>query len=1639
MGDNKVEVLTQGALTPVDFYVEGGNQLGEFLVGSDSKFFTLVLKNNNAFRISNINLDVDAFSSAAMKFATNEDGESKYPGNGGTCAKVLASGENCTFVVEYSPSFSGDLKQKFTLSYSNLINQVTMQEEVSLFAGEAANLAFVSEIINYDYGYLERTEPTLISKTLTVINNGGLTARNMVFGTLYSHNSGAFSIKDNNCSDSLSAGETCSFTVDFVSKNYGPSAPDLDVEQTYTCNPRFDYIRDPEGGKAALSAFFTVLSTTIEGNILSSGITQLEFSELTVGNIETRAIKIQNYGFKEAIVHNLEVYDAADNKVATCIKVDSSSALVCQDPLSVSKDGVELPLSVLPLRFSDTTGCINKYDDLDYTRDEQGQLSNPNLFQIEGKTNETIGGSCFLEVTFWPSVTNETNGNINDYKLRFGFDSTWKNNIVIYGQDNSFERQFLISEASWLSAAKIQISEFQYGVKTDYTPVSGTEASVNLFDLGRIALISNNSYKQPVKISYKNIGYTDAEVVTLKDAQATPFNLTEDTVDINPFYLSLGHVGCTIVNAVGGDCNIRFNLAPMASSLSGAAAEAQENGYMFDVVNPYPEQYKKFIMTYKDGSTYNDDGSLRVDREIEVWIRALLVRKGFLVFSSTSTDQGTKLTTMGDTPIFHHILLKNAGTGPIPVIEKVDDYSLLGTTQKNNGNAFPFEIVDRPDVDSNADGFFDGEAGAAKDCYDILVNESAPLAPVSMGTNASSVLNAGEECSLTVKMKIRGNDVTRESEYSFDGSIKQWERFFDSDYQNDHELWAERYITTNTYSLMFRYYDGDGISDPVNGYYPDENGYGNYFDISGGNAGLYSVALKVYRPPRIIPVDPLPMISSIICRDQMNLPAYTIASNEWGTNLAAVTVAETCMDYTELKANYPVSNRVNMTNYVKANYSGYDYIYHAGYFSAGSSYDLSIRLEKKGDNSVRSAIHSYTGDTTVLNWTNAWSNPLSTFSNRNVNINFNPSVAGSYSTDLIVSYKNNVKLLDDEASLSYSDQEVTFRIKIIAEALDAGSDNISLSSQDYTVTYDKNTDLTDDTLPKGSPAAIGLHHKASDMTGNGISFYAIRESAVYDKKVLTLKNNSSNTLTNFQFNIKQSQSATIFSLPAGSGLSIEENNCLNITMNPSDECTVTLHYKASKDEVDSAKTYGAVVYNMGGNALQMKNFEILLSAGDPAILETLPKIATKIIKDSSNFNIKSIPLDLGLYADAGHPVVSDYPLHRVSKNNLQIVNTSVEKASLLAQWEALHGSTPLPGGSTIEIYNTNGIIVEANRYCFFGDDEGTLIPAEEQGFNKDSVNACRMNFHFDLDDTYFGEVLDSSKTYFSLAYYNNLRASTADIIFHFTGFIEPNRTTFSDTQYANVEADENGNLYFEWASATPSNSSWGGIVGYRVFYSPTKNSLTDVFKALEFKDTVGQSVNLNGLTPGRYYYLKVVAKRETLGGKVYISDVNSPIRSVIIPPEGYIYNYDEQVLFPTHYSTNGGPGLKEDGADVCAGDIVVLSENGVSKSKPMKLINSDIWNIIESNGSYSDYGVDSTPHWLSDAPVDISFIFADFSCSETSGDDGGTLFYTKDCSNCSCNNLSIVKGGDGQFLPPGSTIYIDGESMSAFFRCYIDQ
>ena len=242
VGENTVTVTTNGALDPVSFYIEDGEEKGEFLVGSDTVIFKAVLVNSNAYELIGISLDIDEFSTASMKFAQDDEGKSASPGYSGTCGETLASGQTCTFAIEYNPSFAGELEQKLVLTYKNKVNTVTEEVNITLLAGEAASLIFEGEIINYNFGFMERTEPQELVTNLKVINSGGLTARNVEFSALASHNSGAFRVEDNTCGTEIGIGETCSLSVIYLPQNYGPTAPDGDNDVNYTFNPRFDYV-----------------------------------------------------------------------------------------------------------------------------------------------------------------------------------------------------------------------------------------------------------------------------------------------------------------------------------------------------------------------------------------------------------------------------------------------------------------------------------------------------------------------------------------------------------------------------------------------------------------------------------------------------------------------------------------------------------------------------------------------------------------------------------------------------------------------------------------------------------------------------------------------------------------------------------------------------------------------------------------------------------------------------------------------------------------------------------------------------------------------------------------------------------------------------------------------------------------------------------------------------------------------------------------------------------------------------------------------------------------------------------------------------------------------------------------------------
>ncbi|MCR9203570.1 MAG: hypothetical protein NXH75_03265, partial [Halobacteriovoraceae bacterium] len=207
-------------------------------------------------------------------------------------------------------------------------------------------------------------------------------------------------------------------------------------------------------------------------------------------------------------------------------------------------------------------------------------------------------------------------------------------------------------------------------------------------------------------------------------------------------------------------------------------------------------------------------------------------------------------------------------------------------------------------------------------------------------------------------------------------------------------------------------------------------------------------------------------------------------------------------------------------------------------------------------------------------------------------------------------------------------------------------------------------------------------------------------------------------------------------------------------------------------------------------------------------------------------------------------------------------------------------------------------------------------------------------------------------------------------------------------------------------------------------------------------DTVSPEVTLTGLFTGSYYYIKVAALRDSpQSPKTYISDMNMNRREVIIPSDGYFYDYGEKAMISkTMTSEGGGFGTKTEAISFCGTERLLINKNGSTVSLPLQLIDSDIYDVIDSDEvNNSSYAYKAIPHWMGDSLVDISTLFTPFDCTQTSGTDGDISFYQKTCGDCSCNGLSLFIGGDGSDLPYGANVYAEGDAFDAAARCYLPQ
>ena len=1633
--DNEVKILSPGVTAPATLTVVGGEDKGEFLVGSSPVNFQLKVKNNSTASLTDLNLVIDPLATAAMKFTPDEEGVSQSPGFGGSCESTLDIGQECIYVVEYKPTFSGELTQDFTFTYKNLIDSRVSYAQMKLLAGEAASLIYEDEIINYDLGVQERTNRFPIITPLKITNVGGLTARDLIFSKADNTVSRPFKVTSNNCPLELKKGESCDLVVEFNSENYGPLGQDGDVDLVYTSNIRYDYIREPSGGLGAITGYFAINSTKIEGNMESTGLTNLVYDKLTVGNKEIKTVKIINNGFKESIIHYIDVYDDANVLFARCSKFGGDNNLVCQDPSDTGVSGTNLTLAQFPVKIKDNFGCLINYTDKDYTRDADGFLSIPGLRVVGGRTVSLPGEPCLFDITFWPSVSYLNGGNFNGYQIKVVYDSTWKNTRDMKNEVYGTESNFTFGTMEWKSAALLDVKSFIYGSNL-YSDIDPNTADNNfLYDLGRIALISDPLYKQPLEVTFKNDAQTVAEIISVKDGGGYEF--TNVAVDINDYYKNGFYVNCTNLSELGGECFIEMNVAPVASSNPNSTlAEAEENNNMFDIINGYPEQYKQFIVEYKDGALYEDDGSLRANRTLTVNIRSLLVRKGFLVYEDNSLQQGLGQQYMTGDVLYYFFNLKNAGTGGIPYISTIDGYTFEKPT--TGDDKFIFEYVDRPGLA--------GENGADLDCYDFLTHKEVPpgVTPPP-NTNAPPVLGAGQTCSLAVKISMRQNDVRPFTDYDIsDASIQEWDRPFWSEINNTIAAWEPDTLNKDdrNKSVTFSYYDGDGIADTANGYNPDLLGYGNYYPISNNNNGLYDIGVNTKRYARLVPRRPYPPLNAVLCRNELILPEAPPLPQEWGGSRAGATISERCFNYWDDNFNEQASKSNLVRTKIKSEEDNYDYVYYAGTWKTGGSYNLSFRLEKEEGIFPSSALNlvsnSYTGDIYTIGFDSALD---SLFNDSTLNFTFTPTTDGTFHTILTLTYENDGLNLIDEANLTYENRENKFKIKIRADSV-SNVGEPTLTVQDYIVTYDPISETVDDTTEDGAPYPVNTYLYNVNPS-EVLVFRAIREGAVFDKKKFIFTNNESNPMNDFKFNLRQGGVFTTGygNTISGSGISISSNNCTGVDLYTGDSCEVIILFNAGAFEADSRNIELDISYQMTTETYYQENAALRFEARDPAVLE-VQGITDENIDDPGGGVIQdSYPINLGFY-NQGHPVVNQYPYQTFSKFNVEIVNTSNEKASFLKQWEDQNPGVPLPSGQTIEIYNNAGKRVEATRACFYGDDEfDANVDPDTKGFNDSTVGECRMNFSIDLNETYFGKEIDMGQESLNLFFYNNERASSDYIPFHFKGFVEPDKSNQDDKDIFNVVAEEDGTLSFEWGTGFPDNTSWGDLKRYRIFYSRAQQPLDNIFStSLPYVDTTGSETNITipNLQSSSYYYLKVAAIRE-INNKEFISNMRMSRKTVILPPQNFFYDYLSQALISKEIGD--AYGTKDEVESFCSQETLLIHRNGANVNRQLQLINSSIYQVIEEDVGNSNYTLKAIPHWMADSPVNITQLglFGDpFDCTASQGTDGGSNFFKKSCEDCTCVDLHWIIGGDGGDLPYGATVYTDDDA-GGVARCYMPQ
>lgn len=1615
--DKVVDILTSTIMEPVSVNFSRNTDLGEIAVSNEPLDIIITVKNNSSKDIKKLDLSI-ASGQSLLKFSPTTEGLNISPGQDGTCGEVLTSYEECTYILSFIPRKIGKYTIGLEFKYENYIESQNKQFTIKAIVGEPAALSFTNDTSNYDLGVIEQTDTSKRILNLEIKNTGSLSARNIVFSLSNDNDSPAYEVVSNECPSTIPGGMSCKVSLSYIPRNNRYSDPSVNYTGKYT----IEYTKDPSNNTGVLNAYLNFLSVTIEANF-KQNFNTIEFPTIVTGNKEEKSIKISNAGYQKGIMKEILFHDYQGNLITKCIKNSNSLVLNCQKSLDT-----------FPFIVEDSNNCLGR--------------------EVKGIEGRTPGESCFFKIIYWPSTKwpsqSQSTYYFNDSTISLVYDSLWKNNENIVTKNNMFT-----IKADFLSAAKLVLDK----VEIENIPLLDTDifSANNVFEanLGRLALVSSASYYTFIKVTLKNLGESPAIVSDLRDGSTTGNQISDLGYDLNAFYRQIKHNSCTVIPPQGS-CNISFNLTPIAQ-----ATPALEDQFMFDNTSNPLKKYKRFITSYDDGSVIEDDGSIAAKRNIEVKLISKLVRKGYL---SIETNSFTFPTIVNGKSNVQNIFLKNVGTGDLYAVIKDAAKNLNPKAGQNN---FPYKVLD----------IATPIAPATKDCHDIIFESNATPATLPVIPDSTKFLAPGESCVLSVENQLPPTTRELESDYPI---ALDYQRLYSRVANSTEEIWARRGYSHPTASISFKYYDGDANPDV-----PSSVPYGYL-----GTTKEITVTSNFRSPAIIVAKDPLPSTSALFDRPPLFYPAIS-TTYPTSITLASKSIARTYFDSSYFTlATHGFAKSKEAINHVKTlNLTGgiYDseYKFHGGTFPVGETSFIQYTYSNVGMSSATNVILVEESKPAnypiqIESFNNMTAKPFPNISitpSQNVllKFKFTPTAPGLYKRCYTLEYDNAL----------ISNQE--YHMCVYVEAV-TNYPKIQISYKNVTVTQSGQT-VTESEV--GSYQTLNTPLNDTDITSVA-SFSAIKASIVYAKKIIRFTNTGSSNVTKFSYYYMDSPNNAATNLPADTTIFTTglPYPCLpNMTLAVGSYCEIYIKYAPTASSATTVNRYIGAIYDMAPSLNQFVSntgFMQFLALDPAKLVMNMPGINSEVVTDWSNpstpipLNI-SWPVNIGSYgtnATPPHLLLTNKPsIKRIT--NIEIKNTSALKASFLSM-----NPTPTADEWNVILSNSSATIW-ANRYCFFGDDENnSAIADEDKGFNSSSTNKCYLQVDFSgflpydscsawnapvkTKNTTFGQniVANCNPFVYTLTYWNYKRAAQSTIPIHIKGFIEPNRVRsvtpiFSDVTSVNT-GGTSGSVSFIWPALTPVDAGWGNIIKYRIYYDTNYSNLSsvNVFKlnsTIPYKETTDaniRNITISSLAAGNYYFFKVFAVQSynaVTPNLKYISNSNLPILALPIPTTNQIYSHQMKILIDKTFKATSG--TRTTGINTCASDFYSLNITGTARKLYKTLINTNVFNYLISNSTYStgypSEGIGSIPHWLSDGAYDLktslslfdgSIIngFPDYNPASIAGNSpSNQLLFQKTCNNnSSCDLLYKVAGGDGVDMYYNGVFYTTPTAISAYFRCY---